>query len=146
MLWSRASQVMKETVRDLIDAVVRVSPVEPQEIERALGISLARTGGLPPVEWYEGALEGVLYAKVDFRRNLETGMRLLVLSPCEECLIHEDDLDVARYGPIATIDMNPNIPPEGTQAFLKDVRGVRVSWQFTMRSRTLRCLTFEWRA
>jgi hypothetical protein len=40
--------------------------------------------------------------------------------------------------------MNPRIPPEGTDAYIYEVGGVRVTFQFTHNSRGLCVVAMEW--
>jgi len=69
---------------------------------------------------------------------------LLILTPAEEPGVFEKDLDLAEWGEPIGIDVNPRIPPEGTDAYIYDVQGVKLSFQWTHNSRRLRTVVLEW--
>lgn len=55
------------------------------------------------------------------------------------------DIEHDQWGQLEGMDINPRIPPEGTDAYIYDVRGVKLSFQFLHHSRTLRSIALEWR-
>ena len=80
--------------------------------------------------------------------RLSTGgdRALLSLLPRDEQPLKESDLDLKQWGQASHIDINPQIPPEGTDAYSYTVNGARLSFQFTHVSRRLRTVTVEWGA
>jgi hypothetical protein len=136
-------------IRAIVDAVIGLAQVEPQEIGRVLGLTLQPRNPSPPMEYFEAVLRSGPFESVDFRLNRETGLAFLVLTPAEGTKITEASIDLTPYGAVVDIDINPQIPPEGTQAFAQDAGALRmrtrIHWQFTMESRLLRLVSFEWR-
>ena len=49
-----------------------------------------------------------------------------------------------QWGQAVNVDINPQIPPEGTDAYTYAVNGARLSFQLTHVTRRLRTVTIEW--
>ena len=76
--------------------------------------------------------------------NLAGDRALLSLSPRDNAPLAETDFDLRQWGPATNVDINPQIPPEGTDGYTYAVNGTRLSYQFTHVSRHLRTTTVEW--
>ena len=82
----------------------------------------------------------------ELRLSTSGDRALLSLLPREGQPLTESDLDLKPWGPATYLDINPQIPPEGTDAYSYTVSGARLSFQFTHVTRRLRTVTIEWGA
>ena len=133
-----------ETVNTLVAGLVTPKPPTVAALEARLGTSLKATRKTSHWTTYEFSLPGGPFAGGEFRLGQSGDQALLSLKPGAAAPLTEDSLDLTPYGAVKNIDINPQIPPEGTDAYIYQSQGVRVSFQFMHDSRRLRTLVLEW--
>lgn len=115
-------------------------------LEKLLGTAPKPTQENPHWKFYQFDLPGGPFKGGELRLSTAGQRALLSLMPREQSPVVESDLDLKPWGPVRNIDINPQIPPEGTDAYIYDVQGARLAFQFTHVSRRLRTVTVEWGA
>jgi len=95
-------------------------------------------------KFYTLELPGGPFKGGELRLSTSGDRALLSLLPRDEQPLKEGDLDLSPWGQATHIDINPQIPPEGTDAYSYTVNGARLSFQFTHVTRRLRTVTVEW--
>jgi hypothetical protein len=115
-------------------------------LEQALGVNLKPSKENPHWKFYQFELPGGPFKGGEFRLSAAGDRALLSLLPRDEPGLVETDFDLRQWGAARNLDINPQIPPEGTDAYIYDVQGARLSFQFTHVSRRLRSVTLEWGA
>ena len=134
---------MTTEIDRLCDHVLAVK--EPEGFASALAIPLALTDQTDTVEFYEGVFPIGAFAKADLRVNRSTALMFLVLEarPGDGIPLGSVRMDRYAAAPIA-VDVNAWIPPDGTSAYVYLVGGVRLTFEFTLKERFLRAVSFEW--
>jgi hypothetical protein len=115
-------------------------------LQQVLGASLKVTQENPYWKFYQFEIAGGPFKGGEFRLSAAGDRALLSLLPRDEPGLVETDFDLRQWGAARNLDINPQIPPEGTDAYIYDVQGARLSFQFTHVSRRLRSVTLEWGA
>jgi hypothetical protein len=133
-----------QSLNATVDKLATAAAPSKEGVEAALGTSLQQTKDNPYWTFYEFKLDGDDVTGGEFRKGKDGKSALLILNPVDS--VTEDELALAQRGTVKSIDINPRIPPEGTDTQIYDVNGVRVSFQFTHESRRLRGLALEWAA
>lgn len=134
---------MTVEIEQVCDRVLAVQA--PEGFGPALGIALKLVDKTDALESFEGTFATGVFADADLRINRSSGLKFLVLKVRPGAGVELKHLNLARYGSApAAIDTNPRIPPEGTSTYFYDVRGCRIAFQFTARSRQLRAVSFDW--
>jgi hypothetical protein len=133
-----------QSLNTTVDTLATSAAPSKEGVEAALGTSLKQTKDNPYWTFYEFRLDSDDVTGGEFRKGKDGKSALLILNPVDS--LTEDDLALAQRGTVKSIDINPRIPPEGTDTQIYDVNGVRVSFQFTHNSRRLRGLALEWAA
>jgi hypothetical protein len=133
-----------QEVNPLVDALVHGGTPSNARLEEILDTTLAPSQDNPKWQMYSFKLKNGAFQGGEFRRSKEGDRALLVLSPRDEPTLTQHDLDLKPWGSVRNIDINPRIPPEGTDAYVYDVDGARLSFQFTHNSRKLRNVAMEW--
>jgi hypothetical protein len=136
-----SSQPVDQILKTLLGGVPT-----PASLEKLLGTSLKATSENPHWKFYQFELPGGPFKGGEFRLSASGDRALLSLLPRDEPQLKEADLDLRPWGQPINIDMNPQIPPEGVDAYVYDAKGARLSFQFTHASRRLRSVTIEWGA
>lgn len=85
------------------------------------------------------------FSRGEFRRNNDGSKALLRPWNDAANVPTMRDHNLPRWGPISAADLNPHIQAEGTNAYIYDVQGVRVSFQLWHVSRRLRSVALKWR-
>jgi len=134
----------RQSINQVVDGLVRMDSLEVPRIEEALQAKLTQTNKNDYWTFYEFKLSNSPFALGEFRLSNDGSKALLSLRTEPAQAPTEKDLDLARWGPISGIDVNPHIRPEGTDAYIFDVQGVRVSFQLLHSSRRLRSIALEW--
>jgi hypothetical protein len=135
---------MTPTVDEIVDRVLATIRVEPGELGKALGIRFVkRDGGLPPMEYFDGQMMEGPFTTANLRLDRRDGSAFLVLGESREPIM-EASVAHRRFEPRALTDINPRVPPEGTEAPTYDVGGIRIAFEFTMFSRNLLLVSFDW--
>jgi hypothetical protein len=114
--------------------------------EKLLGMTLKAGQENPHWKFYTFELPAGPFKGGELRLSTGGDRALLSLLPREEQALKESDLDLGPWGAARRIDINPQIPPEGTDAYNYTANGARLSFQFTHVSRRLRTVTLEWGA
>jgi hypothetical protein len=136
--------VTSPSVNEIVDRLVGAGFPEVSRIEGTLAVTFRQTDQNPYWTFYQADLSDGPFARADFRLSRDGARALLSLWTDAPKAPGEKDLDLDRWGPIASIDVNPDIRPEGTDAYIFEVQGVRVSFQLTHASRRLRSVALEW--
>ncbi|MBF8256735.1 MAG: hypothetical protein HW404_413 [Anaerolineales bacterium] len=134
----------KQSINKVVDGLVRTGSLEVPRIEEALQAKLTQTNKNDFWTFYEFKLSNGPFAHGEFRLSNDGSKALLSLRTEPAKAPTEKDLDLTRWGPISGIDVNPHIRPEGIDAYIFDVQGVRVSFQLMHSSRRLRSVALEW--
>ncbi len=134
----------EQTVNQVVEQLTGNKALETARFEALLATPLKKTNENPYWTFYEFELPSGPFAGGELRLGKTPGQALLSLMARETSPLKESDLDLTRWGEVRGIDVNPRIPPEGTDAYSYTVNGVKVSFQFTHHSRQLRSLALEW--
>ncbi len=135
-----------QAVDQFVQAIVSAGAPTLAGLEKLLGTAPKPTQENPHWKCYEFELPGSPFQGGELRLNTAGDRALLSLMPRAQAPVAESDLDFKLWGPIQNLDINPQIPPEGTDAYIYVVQGARLSFQFTHVSRRLRTVTVEWDA
>lgn len=136
----------KQSINKLVDGMAHLDHPEIGGVEKALATKFRQTDQSDEWTFYEAEIADGPFPRAEFRVRSDSAKALLGLWPDATNPPAEKDVDLNRWGPIHGIDVNPRIQPEGTDAYIFDVDGVRVSFQFHHHSRTLRSIAIEWGA
>ncbi len=134
----------EQAVNRIVGQLARIGALEVARFEELLATVFKRTIENPYWTGYEFELPNGPFARGEFRLDKAGDKALLSLWPRDELALAESDLDLSQWGEVRGIDVNPRIPPEGTDAYIYDVLGVQVSFQLTHHSRRLRSVALEW--
>lgn len=132
------------SIHQLLSSLAEVGTPEPEKVAELLGTTLALEQENLSWFFYKFDLSGGAFAGGEFRMSKSGGRALLILTPVEKPGLFEKDFDPAAWGEPRSIDVNPRIPPEGTDAYIYDIEGVKLSLQWTHNSRRLRTVALEW--
>jgi len=113
---------------------------------KVLGTNLKASQENPHWRFYTFELPGGPFKGGELRLSNSGDRALLSLLPRDQQALTESDLDLTPWGQATHIDINPQIPPEGTDAYTYTVKAARLSFQFTHVSRRLRTVSIEWGA
>lgn len=132
------------TINEIVGRLARIGALEVAGFEKLLATTFKQGESNPYWSFYEFELQGGPFARGEFRLSKEGNKALLSLWPRDELALSEKGIDLGSWGQVRNIDVNPRIPPEGTDAYIYEAQGVRVSFQFTHNSRRLRSVALEW--
>jgi hypothetical protein len=135
-----------EAVNTLVGQLLKPTPPDAASLEAALGAALKPAGQNNHWVNYEFELAGGPFEGGEARLGRDGARALVSFRPREAAGLMEATLDLKPYEPLVTIDVNPQIPPEGTDAYVYRPEGVKVAFQFRHNSRSLRTLVMEWGA
>lgn len=131
-----------ETLTRILKDLTQARPNELHRVESVLAAAFQQTKTNPHWTFYQCAIPTGPFASGEFRLNKAGDQALLSLEPREA--VQEADLDLDQWGEVVNIDVNPRIPPEGTDAYTYNVQGVQVSFQLLHHSRRLRTVALAW--
>ena len=129
-------------INRIVGELVRVRELDRARFEELLAVRIEETGGNAYWIFHEFDLVQGPFAKGELRVHVDRDKALLVLYPRGD--VGRDELGLGQWGEVKSIDVNPGIPPEGTDAYIYDVLGVKVSFQFTHLSQQLRLVVLDW--
>jgi hypothetical protein len=132
---------MMET-QQTIDWLVSLGKPTPKDVSAALGVPLLKGDTSPYWDAYEGGPAGA-FLNVCLKIGRADGTWLLFLQYEPSRAPQRDALDLRPYGPVVDVEVNPRIPPEGTQSFKFEYRGVSVFFEFTAVTQRLRSISLE---
>ena len=115
-------------------------------LAQILGTPLKPAQENPHWKFYSFELPSGPFKGGELRLSTAGERALVSLMGRDEAALLEDDINFKPWGAVRHIDINPAIPPEGTDAYAYDLPGVRLSFQFMHVSRRLRSATLEWGA
>ena len=133
-----------EAINNLVDRLVGIKDLNQQAFEEILSTKLVETEQNPYWIFYDFKLSEGPFEQGEVRLAKEWEGALVSLWPAEGSSLLENQIDLSQWGEEIAIDVNPRIPPEGTDAFIYEVEGVQVSFQFTHDSRRLRSVALKW--
>ncbi|HSB90798.1 MAG TPA: hypothetical protein VLD63_12320 [Anaerolineales bacterium] len=136
----------KQPINQLVEALAQPDSLEVPRFEKALQAKFTQTQKNEYWTFYEFKLPGGPFEHGQFRLSSDGSKALLGLWPDPAKAPSEDELDLAPWGMVTNIDINPAIRPEGADAYIYNASGVRVSFQFHHVSRKLRSIAIEWGA
>lgn len=136
----------RQSIHSLVDGLVQPGSLDVPRIEGVLQTRFSQVKKNDYWTFYEFKLSKSPFDHGEYRLSNDGSKALLGLWPDPAKAPTEKDLDLAHWGPISGIDVNPHIQPEGTDAYIYDVQGVRVSFQILHHSRRLRSIALEWGA
>jgi len=134
----------KLSLNQVVEALVQPGSLEVPRFEKALLAKFTQVKKNDYWTFYEFKQSNGPFDHGEFRLSNDGAKALLGLWPDAPNAPTEKDLDLTRWGPLSGIDVNPDIRPEGTDAYIFDVQGVRVSFQLMHGSRHLRSVALEW--
>ncbi|MBI3360561.1 MAG: hypothetical protein HY023_05560 [Chloroflexi bacterium] len=132
-----------ETVVALVDSLIHSGLPEAAQLAKSLGTTFKVGPANPYWTTYDFPLANSPLARGGFRLSKDGQKALLYLETDNSSLV-SGDLDLAAWGPVVGISPNPRIPPEGADAYIYLVDGVRVSVQYTHQSKKLLGVSLEW--
>ncbi len=135
-----------QAVNPFVQTIVSAGVPTVAGLEKLVGTTPKPTQENPHWKFYQFELPGGPFKGGELRLSTAGDRALLSLLPRDQAPVTEGDLDLKPWGPLRNLDINPQIPPEGTDAYVYDVQGARLSFQFTHVSRRLRTVTVEWGA
>jgi hypothetical protein len=112
--------------------------------EKLLSASLKARQENPHWKFYTFELAGGPFQGGELRLSTAGDRALLSLTPRADHPLTESDFNLRQWGQANHIDINPQIPPEGTDAYRYNINGAGLSFQFTHVTRRLRTVTIEW--
>ncbi|MDQ7780458.1 MAG: hypothetical protein RDV41_12250 [Planctomycetota bacterium] len=131
----------------MVAEIAALSAPSVESLGPILGAKLVKTKENRYFEFFELRGMKAPFGVCELRLSKDTpGKALLVLNVAEDQVVDERDLSLDRYGAPARIDVNPDIPPEGTVAREFSIGSARVSFQMTANSGKLRLIAVEWGA
>jgi len=133
-----------QTLYKFLANLTAVGTPEAAKYAELLGTTLIPVQENLSWSFFRFDLHDGLFPGGELRVSKSGGRALLILTPAEEPGVFEKDLDLSEWGEPIGIDVNPRIPPEGTDAYIYDVQGVKLSFQWTHNSRRLRNVVLEW--
>ena len=133
-----------QDANQLVDQLVRVGELDVAHFAQQLGVTPRPTETNPHWQFYEFDLPGGPLAHGELRLARTGGKALLSLRPREPVTLTEENLELERWGPVHNLDINPAIPPEGTDAYIYLVNGVQVAFQLTHQTRRLRTIALQY--
>ena len=131
------------SVNQIINSLTGVTRLAADEFASRLGAPLAQTDENPYWVFYDFK-PAEPFASGELRLGKQADRALVILSLPEASDLKRADLDLSAWGQLRGLDPNPRIPPEGADAYIYEVNGVQVSFQFTHTSRRLRAVALEW--
>lgn len=133
-----------QAVREMVSALVGIEFGEPEQLAATLGGSLELTDENEHWSFYAVDLPVGPFVRGDYRVSRAGDRALLSLTPRSGEALSESQLDFTAWGELQNIDVNPRIPPEGTDTLIFETEGVQLRLQFTHQSRQLRTLSMRW--
>lgn len=118
-------------------AIVSLPAVCPQTVARVLNVALRKVSENPYWEFYQCGPHGP-FSEVQFKLSRQGLAWLLAWTYEPSQAPREQDLDFTAYGLLQNLDLNPRIPPEGTEIRQYCYMGLKLFLEFTARSRRLR--------
>ncbi len=128
----------------IVETLTHISDPEVGAIGEALNASFALGTEGPYWDGFRAQLAEGPLSEAEFRVSKIGEGALLSLWAKDEPGVHEIDLNLSRWGELHNIEINPGIPPEGTDSYIYRMEGVQVSFQFTHQTRKLRSIAIEW--
>ena len=133
-----------QQVDELVKTVISAGTPTVAGLEKQLGTQLKPTQENPYWKFYAFEFAAGPFQHGELRLSLAGDRALLSLSPRDSAPLTEADFNLRQWGPAVNVDINPQIPPEGTDAYTYMVNGTRLSFQFTHVTRRLRTIAAEW--
>lgn len=137
------SEVVYQTLNQLVEGAPEVN-----RLQQLLRTTFKQTDANPYWTFFEFELANGPFKQGELRLNKANSQQaLLSLTSRDEDAPTEVDLNLLQHlGEAKSFQVSPRVPPEGAVAYVYEVEGVRVSFQFFQTSRRLRTLVLEWGA
>lgn len=129
----------------LIKSLLDVPALDLAGFESVLGTSLSKTDENPSWAFYQFSPKDESFMPCDLRiaKHKPAALVSLWLKEGEEPA--QDDFPLSEWGEPIDIDINPDLGPEGTFAYVYQAGQARLSFQFTYTTRRLRSVAVEWK-
>jgi hypothetical protein len=124
-----------------IDRIVPLATPTPGGVSTVLDVALSKGESSPYWDAFTSGPAGeLLAASLKIGRD---GSWLLFLHYDPTSAPQKNALDLSRYGPAVEVDVNPRIPPEGTESFKYNYCGASLFFEFTTKTHRLRSVSIE---
>jgi hypothetical protein len=138
--------VSEPAVNEIVSELARTQANDRTQLEQVLGAEFESSGQNDHWSFYSFELPEGPFAAGSYRLDRAGTRALLSLEPREPQELTEAALDLSPWGEVVDINVNPRIPPEGTDTLVFEVDAVRLAFQFTHHTRELRTLIVRWDA
>ena len=130
-----------------IDAIAALSDLSKPALEQVLGVTLTHLSTVAAaLLYYEAALPSGPFSRVELRRSNITqpnfALVLLDTRPGVQVLLTAFR-DAGRIKLDMLSDVNPNVPPEGTETYSAKANGQTLSYELTVKSHQLRGVSIK---
>jgi hypothetical protein len=129
----------------LIKSLLGMPALDLAAFEDTLGLSLTKVDENPSWAFYKFTPEDESFERGDIRIAKNKPAALVSLWTKEGEEPKQDDFTLTEWGEPVDIDINPDLGPEGTFAYVYQAGEARLSFQFTYSSRLLRSVAVEWK-
>ncbi len=119
-----------------IQTLLSAPNIDKSKVESLLHVQLKESQRNPYWIYFLGQGKESL-VEVDFRRAISGEAWLVALTFDIAKSPPRAEVPLDKYGPLADLRPNPDIPPEGTTSYVYYSKGVRVSFSFTARTQKL---------
>src|SRR5258708_15960177 len=119
-----------QPVDQLLKSILNAGAPTQANLEKLLGVTFKPQAGQQNPHWkfYTFELSGGPFKGGELRLSTSGDRALQSLLPRDEQPLKESDVDLKQWGQAINIDINPQIPPEGTDAYTYVANGPRLSF------------------
>jgi hypothetical protein len=135
-----------EDVVNLLNTLAQIARPDPAELAKLFGTTFKTGPANPYWSTFEFTLTNGPFVRGDFRLSKDGQQAALNLETNLDSTLPVDDLDLAAWGPVVGLSPNPRIPPEGADAYIYKVNGVKVFVHRTHDSQKLHSVGLGWGA
>ena len=125
-----------------IEAVVSLEKVTPATVGRVFAVELFQVQSNPYWVFYTSVPSRPL-VRVSFSHSRREPKWRVFWEYASAQAPHQNDLDLSPFGRTSRVDVNPDIPPEGTVTWEYRYRRHTLAIQFRARSRSVRVVALE---
>ena len=130
----------------LIRLLATASELEARRFEQLLGVSFKPTTENRWWRFFSAEVDDGLFSHAELRLHQDGDRALLHLSTPRLPAPTDAQLQLERLGEPASVEVNPDLPPEGVLTYVFCLETLQVSLQFTRRARELQALILQWAA
>lgn len=130
----------------LIRLLSTTSELEAKRFEQLLGASFKPTTENRWWRFFAAEIGAGLFSHAELRLHQDGDRALLHLSTPRLPAPTDSELQLDRLGEPASVEVNPDLPPDGVLTYVFCLEALQVSLQFTRRARELQALILQWSA